>query len=208
MKIRAILKENSGCDYHRVSLPFSYMEFKQGDSFDYFTSNSALKEEEFGDCDIVYFNRNPNIPLSKLLDLRAKYDFKIVCDIDDYWNLNPNHYFYKDWLTYNMRDEMVKSLASADLCIVTNDQLKDQVRNLNRNVVVIPNALPFGYNQFIDLKKPHEHINVVYAGGSSHLPDLQSVQNLFLKLGSDGDFKKKAKMTLAGYTRRYRKKHC
>lgn len=200
MKILAIVKGNSGCDYHRVSLPFSYMEFKQGDSFDYFSDGSTKEESQFADYDIVYFNRSPNFDLSKLLDLRAKYGFKIVCDVDDYWNLNSNHYFYKDWLEHNMKKDIISALGAADLCIATNEQLKEQVKNLNRNCIVIPNALPFGYGQFNDNKTEHESINIVYAGGSSHLPDLRSVQNLFLKLGSDGDFKKRAKITLAGFT--------
>lgn len=207
MKILALLKNNSGCDYHRIFLPFSYMEFRQEDSFRYFSNDDTLNESDFKDYNIIYYNRTPNFELSKLLDLRAKYDFKIVCDIDDYWNLNPNHYFYQDWKKHDMKSEMISCLGSADLCITTNEQLKEQVKNVNRNCIVIPNALPFGFGQFNESKAKHEYINILYAGGSSHLPDLKSVQNLFLRLGSDGQFKKTAKVTLAGFTRRHEKKH-
>jgi hypothetical protein len=200
MRILAIVKPNSGCDYHRVSLPFSYMEFKQGDSFRFFSDNEVLQDEEFSSFDIVYFNRTPNFEFDKLLELRSKYGFKIVCDLDDYWSLNANHTFYKHWQDTKMRDQIIKSLIKADLCIVTNEQLKGQVDYLTNICVVIPNALPFGYGQFNMDHKESNKINIIYAGGSSHFPDLESVANLFTKLGSDGEFKKKAKITLAGFT--------
>jgi hypothetical protein len=194
MRILAILKENSGCDYHRILLPFSYMEWREGDSFDFFTDSQMLQEEDFKKYDIVYFNRTPHFSHTVFLQLKKKYGFKTVCDVDDYWHLNVNHYMYSGWNASGMQKLIPECLTAADLCIVTNKQLQDQVLQINNNCIVIPNALPFGFGQFNDQKIMMDKVNILYAGGKSHLMDVKTIQEVFVRLP------KESMVTLAGYS--------
>lgn len=104
---------------------------------------------------------------------------KIICDIDDYWILNPEHYLYPHYVKSNRQDEIIANLKMADVVTVTTPLLAAKVREYNRNVVVIPNALPFDQGQFTKSNDKTSGTPFVYVGGASHYDDLALLQGLY-----------------------------
>lgn len=184
--ILPLINRGSGCDYHRIILPLKYM----GVDLDFFENKTI--GEVLEDTKIILFNRRPHARLDYFLSLREKYGIKIVVDIDDYWILHPKHYMYKSWEKSKMPEQIVLSLKIADAVICTTNILAEKVKPYNSNVHVIPNAIPFGHDQFNDKKEyspfhksGKKFVRFIYAGGGSHFWDLKLLSVPFTKINNN-----------------------
>lgn len=193
IKALAINTENSGCSYHRILLPFLYGGKYVAD----FASNNI--DERLKEADIVVFNRDfPVGGLPHLKKLKDKYGFKVCLDLDDYWRLYPSHFLYDYYKYHNIEQTIRDNIKFADVVTVTTERLAEKVRQLNENVHVIPNALPYGHGQFA---KPaglptRKQFNFIYAGQKSHLHDIKTIKNDLLEVSRNH---LDAWFTLAGY---------
>lgn len=166
-KLKIDAKPHSGCDYHRIVIPFN---------------NNNFQPKK----DVVVFNRIHSKGAEYVLSLKRQ-GVKIVVDLDDFYQLNPEHYLAS--LYESNTHAIVAMVKLADVVIVTTEYLAYKIRHLNRNVVVIRNALPFDSGQFTLSNDRSSGTPVVWAGGASHEPDLRLVSNTF-----DDEL-----LTIAGY---------
>jgi len=141
----------------------------------------------------------PGYKIDQIKLIKEEFNLKLVVDLDDYWDLYKHHIIYQDWMLGDMPNRIRECVKMADLVTVTHEKLAEECRQLNANVAILPNSLPFGHDQFIYNPIESENFNILYAGGNSHLHDINSVANLFRRLGSDGFFKEKARFILGGY---------
>lgn len=184
-----IIKRNSGCDYHRIINPMSYL------GCDTRSMMKVSNDELLKNTKILVFNRTPDNDFLKVIHLRNKYGFKIVMDLDDYWELNSRHPMYNTWIEKKIGEEIIKWMTHADAVTVTTSRLADKVLQYNKNVHVLPNALPFGYGQFTDEKSSSHLTRFIYTGGESHLWDMNILRTPFSKLTQ----LQYAQFILAGY---------
>lgn len=187
--ILAIWRPSAGCDYHRTYLPLHYMGYKH--------FNLTKEEETKQDFRIVYFNRLPNENIIKFLKIRQDRGWKLVADYDDWLDLPPNHLLYHSFQKNKTFDQSKVAMMNADLVTVTTERLAEKVRQFNKNVHVIPNCLPFGMDQFTEIKSESTHTRFMYAGGNTHFWDIQLLKIPFQKLNAAkcGNFE----VVLAGY---------
>lgn len=202
MRLVSFVNPQSGCDYHRVKLPLTYL-YKRN-LIDGVPGMGTL-EEDLAACDMLVYNRMPyNISLEQLLIYKAKYGFKICVDIDDYWILYPGHQFEKVWKEQNIASHIVANIVAADVVTCTNDRLWDLIKPYNSNVYVCPNGLPYGDGQFTErygnaydpVEGPYQE-GFIYAGGGSHQWDVDLLRTSIKKLA---DEKFAGRITLAGVT--------
>lgn len=93
---------------------------------------------------------------------------RIIMDIDDYWHLYPEHYLFNRW-----RPQIyIENLKLANVVTTTNAVLAAKIKEINKNVVVIPNALPFDQGQFTDRGNTIPG-TFGYVGGNSHSTDIK-----------------------------------
>lgn len=185
-----IVRQTNGCDYHRIYLPLQNLGFD-------FESHFKKPEMAADTFKVLYFNRMPLDHIDQVLKIQQQYGFKILMDLDDTWILNTNHLIAKDWNRQGIPDIIKKGLKAADHVIVTTARLASIVSPINPNVTVIPNALPYGQDQFVG--QPHEPRTIrqfIYAGGSTHFWDIQELKTPFTKLNSE---RLMAEYVLAGY---------
>jgi len=156
----SVLRDSS-CDYHRVVMSSQYLNIP--------------KTQEISKASIYFFNRISN---HNLHDLR-RMGIKIVCDIDDYWHLNSDHYLYHHFKAKGMAERIVSSLKLADVVLTTHGKLADKVKAYNKNVHVVPNAIPYDKGQFNIGKQPYTG-KIGFVGGMSHYKDIQLVEGLKL----------------------------
>lgn len=191
MRILVITKENSGVGYHRLMLPIYYMP-KTYAMFTDLLTDEVLQEG----YDIVLINRFiPETHIDELIAFREKYGFKLVVDIDDYWHLDSWHILHSVYPT----DVILEHIKIADLVTCTNESLWNEIRPINSNVAILPNALPYGEDQFTDIRTESDKVRFVYVGSITHEKDLQLVQYPMKKVASDVQLKQKVHFQICGY---------
>jgi glycosyltransferase involved in cell wall biosynthesis len=191
MRILVITQQNSGVGYHRLMMPIYYMKKE----FAFFTDtiNDEILSEGY---DIVVVNRYiPTCHIDNLKAYREKYGFKLILDIDDYWHLDPWHILYGQYEA----DPIIEHIKAADLVTCTNMGLRYHISKYNEKVHVVPNALPYGKDQFTDVHTPGDRIRVVYTGSITHEKDVALLGNPFKRLLSDKLLVNQLHFTLCGY---------
>ena len=191
MRILVITQENSGVGYHRMMLPVYYLE----KTYAFFTD--VLNEEALDEgFDILLINRFvPGTPLEKLLEYKKKYGFKLIVDIDDYWYLDSSHILFSVYPT----KEIIEHIKVADLVTCTNDLLWEEIRPYNSNVAILPNALPYGNDQFTDVRIQSDKVKFVYTGSITHENDIKILQYPLKRVASDSQLSKKVFFELCGF---------
>lgn len=189
MKILGISHPNSGCGYHRIVLPLMFMENITG-----ICTNKPTDEMLSEKWDVLFYNRVSMFD-NNLEETKKQLGCKIVVDMDDSWLLPTNHLNYHDYVDMNQQIE--NNLRVADTVTCTNERLANLIKPFNKNVHIIPNALPYGYHEFTSEKSEDEKIRIFWCGGITHEGDLELLKNPFRKLSLHKD---KIKMVLGGYT--------
>jgi glycosyltransferase involved in cell wall biosynthesis len=189
MKILVLTQSFSGCGYHRLMLPVSLMQKEKARITDVFP-------EEF-DYDIVNINRL--WAKDDLIELRKKHGFKLVVDVDDFWILDNWHLDFDTYNEHNVDSRIIKHLKEADLVTCTHERLAEMVYYHNKNVEILPNAIPYGKNQFTSERNASDLVRLFWAGGISHEEDLKILRPI-MKRVLNSDLKDKVKTVVGGYS--------
>lgn len=192
MRIITVGQRNSGVSFHRLFNPLIYLPK------DYAMMTDVLTEEELEKgYDILFINRYiAGMEVDEVVRLRDKYGFKLVVDVDDYWNLDAWHILYGKYPTQKVIDH----IKVADIVTCSNNDLAVQIDELNPNWIVIPNALPYGEDQFTDVKTESEKVRFVYAGSITHEKDIAILKNPMKRVAGDAMVKSKSSFILCGYS--------
>lgn len=181
--------DKSGPKYHRCLLPLFLMEGIE------LTVNSVIVEAQAATCDILFVNRIiSNTTLDTICQLRDKYGFKLIVDYDDHWRLSPDHYLYELYKEHRASELMEVYITEADAVTVTHERLADEVRPLNNNVTILPNAMP-AFGQFLAKKEPSPFTRLFWAGGITHKKDIELIRNSLKRFGNF----KNIQMVMGGY---------
>ena len=192
MRIITVGQRNSGVSFHRLFNPIMYLPK------DFAMMTDVLTEEELEKgYDIVFINRYiAGTEVDELVRLRKKYGFKLVVDVDDYWHLDPWHILYGRYPTKKVIDH----IKVADLVICSNNDLAVYVDDLNPSWIVIPNALPYGEDQFTNVKTESDRVRFVYAGSVTHEKDIAILKNPMKRVAGDSFTKDNSRFILCGYS--------
>jgi glycosyltransferase involved in cell wall biosynthesis len=192
MRIITVGQRNSGVSFHRLFNPVIYLPKE------YAMMTDVLTEEELEKgYDILFINRYmAGMEVDEVVRLREKYGFKLVVDVDDYWYLDPWHILYGKYPTQKVIDH----IKVADLVTCSNNDLAVHIDELNPNWIVIPNALPYGEDQFTDVKTESEKIRFVYAGSVTHEKDIAILKNPMKRVAGDSMVKNNSNFILCGYS--------
>lgn len=196
MRLLTLYKENSGVDYHRILLPFKFLELKEGDQLLQISNRFPISKNIFKNINLVFFSRDCPVDFSVLKQFQKEFRFKIGVDIDDYWHLYPHHILYDDWKARGVGEEIEEILKHSDIVTTTHKYLADKIVKFNKNIEILPNALPYDHDQFNDTHVNTE--NIIYSGSPTHLYDLRSIRRVFNYCKTDKDVQK-FNLCLAGY---------
>jgi hypothetical protein len=178
MRILNITSSNSGVGFHRIMMPIVHMEKEYALITD--VLNDELLEQGW---DILVMNRMLNEIDAKQMDTwRTKYGFKLVVDNDDYWELSESHLLYSRYKLNNISKLITDYLEVADLCTCTHERLADEISKYNKNVHILPNALPYGQEQFMDNKTEDYKVRLFWSGSGTHERDLEILRQPFKRL--------------------------
>ena len=198
MRILALGSLNSGVSFHRIIMPLIYMVQNTKD-FVKITNQIDEKELEQG-WDVVVMNRSVSFPYQNVEAWKQKYGFKLIVDNDDFWELDPYHNLADYYLKNDVASKIKGYISIADVCTVTHARLADEVYKVNKNVHILPNALPYGDGQFTAAKQPSDKVRLFWSGSDTHAQDVSLLRNPMQRVYGDYDLRTKIKTNMAGYT--------
>lgn len=199
MRIIAFVNANSGPSYHRIIMPLLLMK-----DVDVFITNNLLVEHFEKGCDIFMYNRVlPDHCMDQIAELKKTYGFKTVVDIDDYWELDPQHILYQTYQKDGFAVQQIFHLCRADVVLTTNERLWDEVVNVTGRQIsshrpqvhILPNAIP-KQGQFDIAHKDDYLVRLFWQGSETHREDIAILERPIDQLGP---LSKKIKMVMAGY---------
>jgi glycosyltransferase involved in cell wall biosynthesis len=139
---------------------------------------------------IVHFHRNigqdyDNCPA--FINHLKSLGIVVIADIDDYWLPTKEHPIHQLILENKLNQKIVANLKVSDYVTTTTEIFANEIRKVNKNVIVLPNAVDPQDPQFNEPTKPSDKVRVGWLGGSSHLHDLKLLGGMVSKLSSIQD---------------------
>jgi glycosyltransferase involved in cell wall biosynthesis len=123
----------------------------------------------------------------------------VIIDLDDYWLPTKEHPIHAI-IVQNKIDEKIKAnLKVASYVTTTTDIFAEEIKKLNKTVVVFPNAINPKELQFNQPTPPSDKIRVGWLGGSSHLHDLALLDGFVQK---NSDINDKLQYVICGFDTR------
>jgi glycosyltransferase involved in cell wall biosynthesis len=122
-----------------------------------------------------------------------------VCDIDDYWLPTKEHPLHQLIIQNKINEKIVANIKAADYVTTTTELYADEIRKVNKNVVVLPNAIDPNESQFKEPTPESDRLRIGWLGGSSHLHDLMLLDGMTAKLT---DIKDKLQLVVCGFDTR------
>ena len=151
---------------------------------------------------IVSFHRSIGPDFEKahrLIQMLNSLGVITVCDIDDYWMPGKEHPIHDIIKVHKINEKITANLKVAKYVTTTTSLFADEIRKLNKNVVVFPNAINPNESQFKEPTLESDRLRFGWLGGSSHLHDIQLLDQGFGKIFS---LKDKLQYVLCGFDTR------
>lgn len=171
----------SGSAYWRLFDPAKYIR-KLG--VDISVAQHGINQEEVESADIhILQNCVDRDGIALLYEYQQEHGKKIVVDADDYFKLNPENPHSIEHDIQNASEVLKVTLEIADMVTVTTDYLADKLREVNKNVVVLPNFMDLQrWDIEPKLRNTADTIRIGFAGSFTHIKDLEILVNPFKRI--------------------------
>ena len=172
--MRIIAYGNStGSKSWRLEHPFKYLRKKGVEAW---VSDEAITDKALNWADIIVINSVTHKPsLHKVFQAQQDKGLKVVVDVDDWFDLNPDSPFAKDHEIHDAKETILGTIMIADLVTCTNKILESKIAKLNPKAKILKNYMDL---EFWDLPKEvntSDKIRIGWAGSITHMDDLQIV---------------------------------
>jgi glycosyltransferase involved in cell wall biosynthesis len=105
-----------------------------------------------------------------------------IIDIDDYWMPGKEHPIHDIIKANKINEKIVENLRHPDYVTTTTTIFAAEIKKINKNVEIFPNAIDPSEQQFNQPTEQSDKIRVGWLGGSSHLHDLMLLEGMVSKL--------------------------
>ena len=124
----------------------------------------------------------------------------VIVDIDDYWLPTMEHPIHSIIVQDKINEKIVANLREASYVTTTTNLFANEIRKVNKNVIVLPNAIDPNEGQFNQKSEESDKIRIGWLGGSSHLHDLKLLDGFVSKVGKE--LNEKIQYVLCGFDTR------
>lgn len=170
------LQELYGNEFHVDIITAGTLDFKWDDE-------TFLKK-----YDIIHFHRTlPSVVNNRLTHVYLdQFDVIIdrihslgiitIMDIDDFWEPSNDHPAYQMIIKDNLPFKIKENIKKVNYVTTTTSIFADEISKLNKNVIVLPNAIDPTEKQFVsNTETTSKDIRLGWLGGSSHFHDLNII---------------------------------
>ena len=109
----------------------------------------------------------------------------VIIDLDDYWLPTKEHPIHSLIVQHKIHEKIIANLKEASWVTTTTELFADEIKKINKNVIVFPNAINPNENQFKEKTLDSKKIRVGWLGGSSHLHDIELLSGFVQKIGNE-----------------------
>ena len=109
----------------------------------------------------------------------------VIIDLDDYWLPTKEHPIHSLIVQHKIHEKIIANLKEASWVTTTTELFADEIKKINKNVIVFPNAINPNENQFKEKTLDSKKIRVGWLGGSSHLHDIELLSGFVQKIGDE-----------------------
>jgi hypothetical protein len=214
IKILFFNQDVAGVNYFRTLTPATELERNHSDLFQVEINsqidfNNPSTIDYLKSFNIIHYHRqlaNDLNQMRMLADELKKSGVVLIVDIDDYWELHKKHPFYFMSKERSLHIPIIENLKIADYITTTTESFADEIclaTGKDRDhVCVLYNSInPIWMKQFQNNWKPDPdgRVRITYAGGSSHMGDIEQLEGVVNALSADSQLRDKFKIILAGW---------
>jgi glycosyltransferase involved in cell wall biosynthesis len=204
IKVIVIPSDRTGVSKFRSVDPHIFLQNLYGDEFhvDIIYEPNMDDMNFWKEYPIVVFHRSIGQDFEKSVQLIEKLNsmgIATVADIDDYWLPGKEHPIHDIIRVNKINEKIVANLRVAKYVTTTTTIFAEEIRKINPNVAIFPNAINPKEAQFREPTLESDRLRVGWLGGSSHLHDLQLLDQSFSKLSQYND---KLQYVLCGFDTR------
>jgi glycosyltransferase involved in cell wall biosynthesis len=120
----------------------------------------------------------------------------VIVDLDDYWLPTKEHPIHSIIVQNKIDQKIMANLRAASYVTTTTRVFADEIKKLNKNVEIFPNAINPDEPQFKEPTLPSDRIRIGWLGGSSHLHDLMLLDGMVSK---NSEFNDKVQYVVCGF---------
>jgi glycosyltransferase involved in cell wall biosynthesis len=112
-----------------------------------------------------------------LLDKLHSLGIVTVMDLDDYWTPSREHPAYQTIIDQKLPMKIKDNVTRVNYVTTTTPIYAKEISKLNKNVVVLPNAIDPSEKQFQPNPTDNDRLRFGWLGGSSHYHDLKAMHS-------------------------------
>jgi len=135
----------------------------------------------------------------QLIEWLKSLGITVIVDLDDYWLPTVEHPIHSIIVQHKIDEKIKNNLRAASYVTTTTEIFANEIKKLNKNVIVFPNAINPKELQFNQPTPPSNKIRVGWLGGSSHLHDLALLGDFVQK---NNDINDKLQYVICGFDTR------
>lgn len=204
IKVLVVPSDKSGVGKFRSVDPHIFLQNQYPEDFhvDIIYDTPYDDDSFWSQYQIVAFHRSIGPDFDRANDLIQrlnKLGIATVCDIDDYWMPGKEHPIHDIIRVNKINEKIVSNLRVSKYVTTTTDLFANEIKKMNKNVFVFPNAINPNEAQFKEPNEESDRLRIGWLGGSSHLHDIQLLDQGFSKLTSHKD---KVQYVLCGFDTR------
>lgn len=202
INVLVVPSDRFGCGFYRSVGPHSFLDKLYGNEFEVEINYTPNYEdlESFKKYDIIHIHKgliqNMNV-MWNFIDYCKANNIVTVMDIDDNWEVGPQHPLYQSHKRLGLDKMIVENLKRFDYVTTTTHIFANKIKKYNKNVLVFPNAIDPTDEQYSSVKNPSNKIRFGFVMGSAHEKDMEQFKGVFNSLPQE--VKEKMQVVLCGF---------
>ena len=202
IKVLVVPSDCFGVGLYRSVSPHTQLDKLYGDEFEVEINYQPNWGDHpfFDKYDIVHIHKglyNNMEEFWAFLDYCKEKNITTVMDIDDNWDVGPQHPLYITNKSMKVPEKIIENIKKFDYVTTTTQIFADKIKRYNKNVLIFPNAVDPEEEQYQPIKNPSDRIRFGFVMGSAHEKDMQQIRGVFNSL--DKETLNKIQVVLCGY---------
>ena len=195
LKVLAVIPNKvNGVLYHRLLVPMTKLS-EQGYNITRVDNIDNVSDDLLKSFDLLVISRLEGIGDFDLQTKRLKeIAIPYILDIDDFWELPPNHLMHNDYKRANAKLMITTMISNAAHVWCATEHLVMHCLKYNDNVHHVPNAIDMDQPQWSKPEPQDRRMTFGWIGGIHHFDDLALMRETFIRLTADN-----IPMFLGGY---------
>ena len=181
IKVLVVPSDRTGVSYYRSTNPHLSLENNYPEEFhvDIEYEPQLNSDEWLKQYDIIHYHRTLGSYelMAQMNERLRKLGVISIMDLDDYWAPGPHHPAHILIKQSGMDKKIFENLKMAQYVTTTTPLFADEIKKLNKNVFVLPNAINPNEAQFVPNLESSDRIRIGWLGGSCMTPDTEILTN-------------------------------